>query len=597
MATPGGCGDGLALRDVAVRPVRDAAERRRWDALLSQFHYLPYNGLFGQSLRHVAECGGRWVALVGWTAGAFKVGVRDAWIGWPAERQFRRLRLVANNSRFAVLSGRGEARNLASRVLGLSLRRVSRDMCTAHGHPVLLAETFVDPSRFSGVCYRASNWVRLGLTSGYSRVYGSPVRWRAHGRPKEVYVYELRAGAREALRAGDDPAGWAVERRAAAPTVEALCSLHAFFGAIPDFRKRRGQRYGLACYLTIMVAARLAGYRGVTAFGEFAARLDAEQRRAVGGFDSPTRGCCTVPAVSSFHQVLSRLPPDALDEALRAWSAQHAGRSPVAIDGKDIRGASRRDIERRRMTVAAVEHGSGLVLGQVRIGAKSNEIPAVRELARQLDLTGRVVTLDAMHAQHDTARCLVEDCRADYLVTAVKGNQPTLHEDLAAIDWSRARWSAAVVGKAHGRLEIRRCAAEDLDDAQWNGLCDLPGRRQALRIERERTVLKTGRTTREVAYGITSLGADAADPGELLDHVRRHWEVENRLHYVRDFSYDEDRCRAAAGHLPQNLAALSNAAISIVRVTGRFDHIPEANRHYAARPQEALDAVLNPVPN
>ena len=175
----------MALRDVAVRPVRDAAERRRWDALISQFHYLPYNGLFGQSLRHVAECGGRWGGA-GWagTAGAFKVGVRDAWIGWPAERQFRRLRLVANNSRFAVLSGRGEARNLASRVLGLSLRRVSRDMCTAHGHPVLLAETFVDPSRFSGVCYRASNWVRLGFTSGYSRVYGSPVRWRAHGRPE-----------------------------------------------------------------------------------------------------------------------------------------------------------------------------------------------------------------------------------------------------------------------------------------------------------------------------------------------------------------------------------------------------------------------------
>ena len=77
--------------------------------------------------------------------------------------------------------------------------------------------------------------------------------------------------------------------------------------------------------------------------------------------------------------------------------------------------------------------------------------------------------------------------------------------------------------------------------------------------------------------------------------MRRHWEVENRVHYVRDFSYDEDRCRAAAGHLPQNLAALSNAAISIVRLTGRFDYIPQANRHYAARPQDALDAVLTPA--
>ena len=154
------------LRDVSVRPVGDAVERRRWDALMSEFHYLPFKGLFGQSLRHVAVCGGSWLALVGWTAGAFKVGVRDEWVGWSAERQYRRLKLIANNSRFAVLAGQGEVRNLASRVLGLSLRRLSGDMRAAHGFPVLLAETFVDPSRFSGACYRASNWRLLGLTRG-----------------------------------------------------------------------------------------------------------------------------------------------------------------------------------------------------------------------------------------------------------------------------------------------------------------------------------------------------------------------------------------------------------------------------------------------
>ena len=103
-------------------------------------------------------------------------------------------------------------------------------------------------------------------------------------------------------------------------------------------------------------------------------------------------------------------------------------------------------------------------------------------------------------------------------------------------------------------------------------------------MERERVVLKTGESTREIAYGLTSLGVEEAGPGELLNIVRRHWEVENRLHYVRDFSYDEDRCRAAAGHLPQNLAALSNAAVSIVRAIGRFVYIPPANRHYATRP-------------
>ena len=580
------------LRDVSVRPVRGAAERRRWDALMSEFHYLPFKGLFGQSLRHVAECGGRWIALVGWTAGAFKVGVRDAWIGWPPERQFRRLKLIGNNSRFALLSGKGEVPNLASRVLGLSLRRLSGDMREAHGFPVLLAETFVDPSRFGGTCYRASNWRMLGRTRGYSRVYGSPARWRANGRPKEVYVYELEAGAREALRDGGAPA----EAREAPMPAPQLRSLYEFLGQMEDFRKRRGQRYALACYLTIAIAARLAGYRGVSAFGEFAARLDEAQRRAVGGFFSPTRRGYTVPAASSFHYILSKLPPDTLEEALRAWSARHAGLAPVAMDGKDVRGASRRGGGGRQMMVAAVEHGSGLVLGQVRIDAKSNEIPAARELARGLDLAGRVVTLDAIHAQQATARCLVEDCGAHYAITAVKGNQPDIHEDLADIDWSRARWSADTRDKAHGRLETRRCAAVDLAPAKWDGRCDLHGRRQALRVERERVVLKTGQGTREIAYGLTSLGAEQAGPDELLDIVRRHWEVENRVHYVRDFSYDEDRCRAAAGHLPQNLAALSNAAISIVRVMGRFDYLPQANRHYAARPQDALDAILTSAP-
>ena len=116
-----------------------------------------------------------------------------------------------------------------------------------------------------------------------------------------------------------------------------------------------------------------------------------------------------------------------------------------------------------------------------------------------------------------------------------------------------------------------------------------------MRSSRARVVLKTGEATLETAHGLTSLGVAEAGPEELLNLVRRHWEVENRVHHVRDFSYDEDRCRAAAGYLPQNLAALSNAAISIVRVMGRFDYIPRANRRYAARPQDAPDAILTPA--
>ena len=431
MATSEACGERIAPREVTVRPVRDARERRRWDALASEFHYLPFNGPFGQCLRHVAVRGETWVALVGWTAGAFKVAARDAWIGWTRERQFRRLKLIANNSRFVILGGKGATRNLASRVLGLSLRRLSRDMRAAHGFPVLLAETFVDPSRFAGTCYRASNWRMLGRTRGFTRLPGSPVRWRENGQPKEVHVYELESDARAALSRVEEPAEWRIGAKEAPMPVPQLRSLRDFLEEIPDFRKARGRRYSIACYLTIAVAARLAGYRGVSAFGEFAARLDEEQRKAVGGFWSPTRRRYTVPATSTFHYMLSAMPSDTLDRALRAWSARHGGETPVAMDGKDVRGASKQVGKERRMMVVAVEHGSGLVLGQVQIGAKTNEIPAVRELSRQLDLAGRVVTVDAMHAQHETARCLTEDCEAHYVVTGAKDNQPTIRDDLA----------------------------------------------------------------------------------------------------------------------------------------------------------------------
>ena len=575
MDGPDGDGVGRWLRDVKVRPVRGAEERRRWDALMREHHYLPFRGLFGKSLRHVAVRGEAWLALLGWQAGAFKVGVRDAWIGWTREQQFSRLHLIANNARFAVLA-KGRVPNLASRALGLSLRRLARDMRDAHGHPVLLAETFVDPSRFAGTCCRASNWMSLGRTRGYSREPGGSARWRENGWPKEVFVYGMEKDAPSALRRGELPGDWRAGSGALPPPAVELRSLHAFLADMPDFRKARGRRYGLACYATIMIAARLAGYRGVTAFGEFAARMDQEQLRAAGAFFSPSRGRHTAPATSTFHYILSSLPPDALDRALGAWTRQRSdGAAPVALDGKDVRGASKQTEGERRMMVAAVEHGTGLVLGQVQVGGKTNEIPAVRELTRALDLGGRVVTLDALHAQQETARALVEDCGADYVVTAVKDNQETMLDDLRAIDWSGAR-------RADG------------GGPEWDGYGGLHGRRQAFRIERERHVVKQGAGSRETAYGLTSLGAGQAGPKELAALVRHHWHIENRLHYVRDFTYDEDRCRARVGNLPRNLACLTNAAISIVRHEGRFEHLPPANRHYAARPREALDAVLNP---
>ena len=451
--------EGVRLGEVRVRPVRDAEERRRWDELVARDHYLPFKGLFGKGLRHVAEQGEVWLALVGWQAGAFKIGVRDRWIGWTAGQQFQRLHLIANNARFTVLEG-VRVGNLASRVLGLSLGRVAGDMEALHGYRVLLAETMVDPSRFAGTCYRASNWQSLGLTRGFSRASGGTARWRRHGQPKEVLVYPLAKHAREALCADEAPEegqlGEAAEPMAAAE----LRSLYRFLDDMADFRKPRGVRYGLACYLAIMIAARLAGYRGITAFGQFAKQLDPEQLKAVGAFWSPTCQRYTAPAASTFHYILSSLPGDTLERALRDWGRQHSDPArPVAMDGKDICGASKQLDDERRIMVAAVEHGSGLVLGQTQVDDKSNEIPAVRQLSRSLALSGRLVTLDAMHVQQETARCLLDDCGADYLVTAVKQNQPSLLEDLKVMDWREARGYETPLGEgpwAHRTAPLRR---------------------------------------------------------------------------------------------------------------------------------------------
>ena len=245
------------------------------------------------------------------------------------------------------------------------------------------------------------------------------------------------------------------------------------------------------------------------------------------------------------------------------------------------------------MMAAAVEHGSGLVLGQVQVGSKTNEIPAVRQLSQNLDLKGRVVTLDALHAQQETARCLVESCRADYVAASVKDNQPAIRKNLEDLDWAGAGWSEDKFDKGHCRLETRRCAVFDLSDPKWSETRKLKGRKQAFWIERARHVRKTGKTSRETVFGLTSLGADKAGPDAMLSLVRNHWHIENRLRYATDFTCDEDRCRARVRHLPRNLACLTNAAISIIRLRSEFKYLPEANRHCAAKTQDALDAGLN----
>jgi hypothetical protein len=421
-------GRGADLRSVEVRLI-GPGERTLWDRLMRQHHYLGFRGFVGESLRYVAEWQGQWVALLGWCAAALKCQVRDQWIGWPEVVQWRRLSLVANNARFLLLPGERVA-NLASRVLGLNLRRLSRDWQQVHGHPVWLAETFVDPQRFTGTCYRAAGWSEVGQTRGYGRRAG---RYEVHGVPKTVWVRPLVRAAQQRLRA---PGGGPVSEpvRAMRLNQERADELLRVLMRLPQCRQQRGIRHNQPSILAIAICAVLCGARSYVAMAEWAARCSQSLLRRLGCRHEPRSGRFTAPSEPTIRRVLQSIDAEQVDRALADWLRRLGGQSgpgAVAIDGKTLRGARRGDGGQVHL-LGAVLHGTGVMLGQCAVGAKSNEIPAAPQLLASLELAGEVVTADALHTQHELARFLVEDKQADYCFT-VKDNQPTLKQDIAQL--------------------------------------------------------------------------------------------------------------------------------------------------------------------
>jgi predicted transposase YbfD/YdcC len=341
---------------------------------------------------------------------------------------------------------------------------------------------------------------------------------------------------------------------------------------VPDPRKKRGRRHPLAGLLAVGIAAVTAGSRSFAAIGQWAADAGPEVLAGLGAARGPAEE-------STFRRAFALVSADVLDRALGAWlwtRAAHAGgRLVIAVDGKTVRGAKGKDGKAPHL-VAALAHGIGAVLGQVAVDEKSNEIPAVRELLKAFaDLAGVVLTIDALHTQHDTAQ-LILDRGADYLMT-VKGNMPTLHKQLKKLPWARIP-SVSSVSKDHGR-RARRTVKVALAPA-WIGF---EGAAQVAQLRR--TVVKKGKKTVEVVYLVTS--DRSASPETLAAWVRRHWHIENKLHWVRDVTYQEDKSLVRTGNAPRVMASLRSLAISILRLDGHAN-IAAANRHHARDPQRTL---------
>ena len=405
----------LRVREVEVRPARPD-ERRRWDDLMREHHYLGFKQFAGRGLRHVAEWRGHWVGLLGWQSGAFKCAPRDRWLGWHRSVQFRRLHLVANNTRFLVLPEASGIPGLASRSLSRSLRRLSGDWEALHGHPLELAETFVDPARFRGTCYRASNWRAVGRTKGFARHNGSYTD--PHGASKEMFVRPLRPDARARLSDPADRPEWACRATPLRYSKAELRSLRGEFARLPDCRRGQGRKHRLETVLSIVALARLSGLSGPVAAAQYGAELDADELRALGAWRS-AEGTWTAPSAATICRVMAGVDPDALEAALRAWAAPRLGGdadAALAADGKRIRGANRNVEGAYFETVTLVTHG-GRPLASRCCRDEGGELAAMRALFEDVDLSGRVLTLDALHACRDTARAIVETHGADYVLS------------------------------------------------------------------------------------------------------------------------------------------------------------------------------------
>jgi len=410
---------------VVVRPILPA-EAHRWRLDMARYHYLGAGTLVGEALRYAALAGGEVVAWLGWAAAALYNPPRDRYLGWAATTRMHRLPWVVNNVRFLILPG-VHVPNLASRILSANLRRLVGDGQSLYGHPVFLAETFVDATRFRGTCYRASNWLYLGDTRGFSR---RGAHYTPNGSPKRVFVYplvprasdRLRARERELTPTQEDTAMVKLDVRRL--PLDGKGGLIEVLRGLPDPRQRRGRRHHLVSIMAIAVGATLAGAKSLMAIAHWAADQSPATLRRL--------SCrAKVPSEATIRRVLGRVDVRALDERVGSWLAQQvplAGQA-LAIDGKTLRGSADASTKAVHL-VSAILHGAdAVIVAQHRVDDKTNEITSVQPLFASLDITGSVVTGDAMFTQKAIATHLVEDKHADYLL-AVKDNQPTLRQDI-----------------------------------------------------------------------------------------------------------------------------------------------------------------------
>ena len=371
-------------------------------------------------------------------------------------------------------------------------------------------------------------------------------------------------------------------------------SLYQRLESLNDNRDPHGVRYPLPVAMVFVILAKLAGEdhpRGIAQWIELRKDLLRETLQ----FDRQT-----VPHPITYSRILGQaVSVEELQEVVTEFllSTADAEQSvEINLDGKTLRGTIPAGKTQGLHLLAAYLPDQGIVLCQVEVGSKENEIVVAPRLLKSIDLKGKVVTGDAMFAQRELSQQILE-AGGDYLWT-VKANQAHIRSEIEMLFEIEEGKTALKVnsndlqrvettGKEHGRLEVRRITTSQM----LAGQMDWPGLEQVFKIEREVEELSTGKKRCEIAYGITSLSSKRANAERVLEIARGHWMIENGLHYRKDRTLREDDCRLRIGKAAQAMAVINNLVIGLALRAG-FKYLPDARRKYSAYPLEGLKLLL-----
>ena len=420
----------LNSKPLQIKVIKTKKDIALFNKLAKQFHYMGEGSPAGDTLRMVATLDGEWIALLLWGSACYRLKHRDQWIGWTDQQRAARQKLVVQNRRFVLLTQPGEYPNLASKILGMVVRELPALWLERFGYEPLLAETFSDIEAREGTCYKASGWIALGKTKGYSRHAAD--YYVPNDRPKKLWVRELRKGAPELLRSihlsGEFEKGAASDADGVMPIkARHIESLHEALCRVPDPRAKN-RVYHIGAILSIVAMGVFSGHKDLKAIMRFANRMTLSQRKKL-ALPSFKKGSSyrKTPSYAAVYNLLKQLDLDVFSQVLSEWLVQHRGTLPVALamDGKFIRDTVG--------LVTLAEHESGAPVAMVDASQKEGEgercelKAAQKMIARHEDLTNTLVTADALHCQKDTARAIVE--RGGEYCIQVKDNQKTIHKE------------------------------------------------------------------------------------------------------------------------------------------------------------------------